>query len=144
MVSPASASVITNATQSFSAVVNDQYGQPLSPQPSIAWSVSGGGSINSSGLFTAGSTAGGPHTVTATSGALTGTAAVTVALTPPVATSIVVSPANPSVAASTTRQFTAVMNDQHGQPLASQPSFTWSVTGGGTIDSSGLFTAGGV
>ena len=31
----------------------DQYGQALSPQPSFAWSVSGGGTINSSGLFSA-------------------------------------------------------------------------------------------
>ena len=56
----------------------DQYGQALSPQPSFAWSVSGGGTINSSGLFSAGSTAGGPFTVTAASGGLTGTASVSV------------------------------------------------------------------
>jgi hypothetical protein len=40
--------------------------------------VSGGGTINSNGLFTAGSTAGGPYTVTAASGGVSGTASVTV------------------------------------------------------------------
>jgi hypothetical protein len=51
----------------------------LTSQPSFSWTVSGGGMIGvSSGLFTAGATAGGPFTVTATSGAVNGTAQVTV------------------------------------------------------------------
>ena len=57
-VSPASASVPTGGTQQFSATALDQNGQPMNPQPPFTWSVSGGGSISSSGLFTAGSTAG--------------------------------------------------------------------------------------
>jgi hypothetical protein len=40
--------------------------------------VSGGGTINGSGLFTAGSAAGGPYAVTASSGGVNGTASVTV------------------------------------------------------------------
>jgi hypothetical protein len=40
--------------------------------------VSGGGTMSSSGLFTAGTSAGGPYTVTATSGGSSGTASVTV------------------------------------------------------------------
>jgi len=77
-VSPASASVQTGGTQQFTATGLDQFGQPMSPQPTFSWSVSGGGTINSSGLFTAGGTAGGPFTVTATSGSVNGTASVTV------------------------------------------------------------------
>ena len=77
-VSPASASVATGGTQQFTATGLDQFGQPMNPQPSFTWSVSGGGTISSSGLFTAGSTAGGPFTVTATSGSVSGTASVTV------------------------------------------------------------------
>ena len=67
-VSPASASVNTGATQQFTASAKDQFGTALSIQPSFSWTVSGGGTISSSGLFTAGSTAGGPYTVTASTG----------------------------------------------------------------------------
>lgn len=77
-VSPSSASVTANGTQQLTATAKDQFGNALSPQPSLIWTVSGGGTINSSGLFTAGSMAGGPYTVTATSGSLSGTASVTV------------------------------------------------------------------
>jgi hypothetical protein len=75
-VSPATASVPAGGTQQYTAAGYDQYGQPIAA--SYAWSVSGGGTISAGGLFTAGSTAGGPYTVTATSGSVTGTASVTV------------------------------------------------------------------
>jgi hypothetical protein len=77
-VSPSSASVAVNGTQQFTATAKDQFGNDMSPQPSFTWTVSGGGTINSNGLFTAGSTAGGPYTVTAASGGVSGTASVTV------------------------------------------------------------------
>jgi hypothetical protein len=77
-VSPASASVSVNGTQQFTATARDQFGNALVPQPGFTWTVSGGGTINSSGFFTAGSTAGGPYTVTAASGGVNGTASVTV------------------------------------------------------------------
>jgi hypothetical protein len=41
----------------------------LATQPAFTWTVSGGGAMNASGVFTAGSTAGGPFTVTATTNA---------------------------------------------------------------------------
>ncbi len=78
-VAPPSSVVAANGTQLFSTTAMDQFGAALATQPVIAWSVSGGGTISSSGAFTAGSTAGGPFTVTAASGGRTGTAAVTVA-----------------------------------------------------------------
>jgi hypothetical protein len=140
-VSPSSASVIVNTTQQFTATAKDQFGNAMSPQPSFTWTVSGGGTINSNGLFTAGSTAGGPYTVTAASGGVSGTASVTVTSVP-VLTSISVSPASASVAVNGTQQFTATAKDQLGNPLVPQPSFTWTVSGGGTINSNGLFTAG--
>jgi hypothetical protein len=82
-VTPGSASVQTSGTQQFTATGFDQFGNPMSPQPTFAWSVSGGGTISASGLFTAGSTAGGPFTVTASSGNVSGTASVTVTAPPP-------------------------------------------------------------
>lgn len=61
---------------------------------------------------------------------------------PPVATSIVISPPGALIKVTESRQFTASLRDQFGQPMASQPTFTWSVTSGGTLSSGGLFTAG--
>jgi uncharacterized repeat protein (TIGR02543 family) len=238
VVSPASASVNTSGTQQFTATARDQFGTSLTPQPTFAWSVSGGGTVSSTGLFTAGSTAGGPFTVTATTGSLSATASVTVTAvnaaptiataaaaspspvtgttatlsalgaddggesnltytwattgTPPAAvtfsangtnaaksttatftkagsysfqvtvkdqpgltatstvsvtvnqtlTSIVVSPASASVNTSGTQQFTATTRDQFATGLTTQPTFTWTVSGGGTVSSTGLFTAG--
>lgn len=73
--SPPSTTLTVHATQSFTAAVSDQFNQPMAS--AIAWSVDGGGSINTSGLFTA-TTAGGPHVVTASSGGLSDTSSVTV------------------------------------------------------------------
>jgi hypothetical protein len=78
VVAPASATVNTSATQQFTATARDQFAANMTTQPTFSWSVSGGGTISSSGLFTAGSTAGGPYTVTASSGGKSGTASVTV------------------------------------------------------------------
>jgi hypothetical protein len=82
VVAPPSASVTSGGTQPFTAAATDQFGA-LAPQPVVTWAVSGGGAMSPSGLFTAGSTAGGPFTVTAANGAVNGTAIVTVAVMPP-------------------------------------------------------------
>ena len=73
-VSPASANVATGATQQFTATATDQFAANLIALPTVTWSVSGGGTISTSGLFTAGNTAGGPFTVTATSSGKSGIA----------------------------------------------------------------------
>ncbi len=80
---PASIAVAYGGTQLFTAQQRDQFGDSMVPQPSFSWSVSGGGTVSGSGLFT-GSMAGGPYTVTATAGELSGTAQVSV--TPATAT----------------------------------------------------------
>jgi hypothetical protein len=78
-VTPANASLAVGAGQQFAAVGVDQFGALMAPQPAFRWTVSGGGTIDAaSGLFTAGSVAGGPYTVTASGGGLSGTATVTV------------------------------------------------------------------
>jgi len=76
-VSPNPATLNTGGTQQFTAVANDQNGHPLSPQPAIAWTCTGVGTITSAGLYSAGTTAG-TATVTAKSGTVSGNAAVTV------------------------------------------------------------------
>jgi hypothetical protein len=85
-VSPGSATVAAGGTQAFTASARDQFAQAMSAQPGISWSVSGGGTITSSGVFTAGGTSGGPFTVTATNGSNSGTASVTVSATGPTTT----------------------------------------------------------
>lgn len=80
-VSPANVLVATGTMQQFTATADDQNGSPLATQPAFTWTVSGGQSIGTNGWFTAGSSAGGPYTVTAASGSVSGTATLTV--TPP-------------------------------------------------------------
>jgi hypothetical protein len=133
-VSPASASVQTGGTQQFTATGFDQFGNPMSPQPTFTWSVSGGGTINSSGLFTAGSTAGGPFTVTAASGTVSGTASVIVTSVPP-DFSLSVSPTSQSVKRGQTASYNVTITPVNGfvgsvtlsltgQPSGASVSFT--------------------
>jgi hypothetical protein len=81
-VSPASATISTSATQPFTASALDQFATALTTQPPFTWSVSGGGTISASCLFTAGTSAGGPFTIRAASGSISGTGSVTVSSTP--------------------------------------------------------------
>jgi Bacterial Ig domain len=78
MVTPTNALVAQNGRQQFTASVVDSLGISLSPQPGVAWSVSGAGTIDSNGWFTAGDTVGGPYLVMATNNGLSGSASVTV------------------------------------------------------------------
>jgi subtilase family serine protease len=79
-------------------------------------------------------------TVTDASG-LSATSQVSITVSQ-VQTSISVSPAAATVAANGTTQFSAAALDQFGAAMATQPSFTWSVTsGGGSVSNTGLYTA---
>jgi alpha-L-arabinofuranosidase len=83
-VNPGSITVAAGGHQQFSATAFDQFGDPLSSQPALSWSVgSGAGSIDSStGVYTAPSTAGGAM-VLATSQGVWGIASI--AISPPLA-----------------------------------------------------------
>jgi hypothetical protein len=71
-------------------------------------------------------------------------------LTPPAGSNqlsrLQISPANPTVQPGLTVALTATGVNQYGVPVTTQPSVTWSVSGGGSaaagISSSGVFTAG--
>ncbi len=76
--SPKSAAVRVTKTQTFTAVGTDQFNRLMTNAPAVTWSTTGGGTINASGLFTAGLVPGGPHTVTAASGAVSRDATVTI------------------------------------------------------------------
>lgn len=75
VVSPATATVDVGSTVQFTAQGKDANGNNVTMTPT--WSVTGGGTISASGLFTA-TTSGGPFTVRATSGSIVGNATVTV------------------------------------------------------------------
>jgi hypothetical protein len=93
-VTPGTASLALNATQSFSASALDQFGNAMTSQPSFTWSRTGVGSIGSSGLFSSASSIG-TSIVTATSGLISGTATVTVAnATPTLATAAAATTSN--------------------------------------------------
>ena len=129
------------ATQQFTAVGSDADGVPVAITP--VWSViAGGGTINSSGFFTAGNTPGVYNaTVRATSGGMSGTANVTVIIG--VLATITVTPNPDTLGVTAAQQFTAVGRDAGNNIVAITP--TWTVTnGGGAINGTGLFTAGAV
>jgi len=63
VVTPASATVVNGGSVRFHGEARDSSGAPLTAQPTITWSVSGGGSIAADGTFTP-TTVGGPYTVT--------------------------------------------------------------------------------
>ena len=127
-VSPSSASVLVGATQQFTATGLDQNGAPMAVQPTFTWATSGGGTIDATGLFTAGTSAGGPYTVTATSGAVTGSASVTV--TAPVADfSLSVSPGSQSVKRGSTASYTVTVTPLNGFSGSVQLSLTGAPSG---------------
>jgi hypothetical protein len=140
VVTPNPASMTVGDTQQFTAVGRDAVGNvvPVTPVWSLA---AGGGSVNGTGLFTAGTTPGTyTNTVRATSGSIAGSA--TVVVTAGALATITVTPNPASMDIGAAQQFTAVGRDASGNVVTILPA--WSVVaGGGTIGAtSGLFTAG--
>jgi hypothetical protein len=125
-VSPAAASVQVGKTQQFAATALDQNGNPMSSQPAFTWGVSGGGTISSSGLFTA-TTVGGAFSVTASSGGINGTASVTVTAVPS-DFSLSLSPSSRTVSRGGTATYTVTISPLNGfngpvtLSLSGQPS----------------------
>ncbi|MEN6306190.1 MAG: Ig-like domain-containing protein [Anaerohalosphaeraceae bacterium] len=86
--------------------------------------------------------AGGSHLITAKatdSNGLTRSASIRIYVGEPILTTLVVSPSSTKVEVGQTQSFTAAGYNQFGLPFAVTPA--WSVDGGGSIDSSGLFSA---
>jgi hypothetical protein len=137
-------SMASGTTQQFTAVGHDASGNVVALSPT--WSVvNGGGTINSStGVFTAGTSAGTyAQTIKVRSGDVSTSASVTVVGTSGALTTITVASTSGSVQANGSQTFTATGRDANGVVVAISPAVTWTVTnGGGTISStSGVFTA---
>ena len=124
-VTPASANLLPNATQQFTATALDQFGNAMDTQPSFTWSLAplSDGTISSSGLYTAPATSG-TATVLATANTIDiGTASVTVTATPP--TVLVAAAATPNPVTGTTTTLSVLGTDADaGLDL----TYTWSAT----------------
>jgi Ice-binding-like len=140
-VTPNPGTLPINTTLQYTAVGKDAFNNVITPFTPVWSVVNGGGSINATGLFSAGSVAGTfTNTVKATSGAISGTA--TAIVTAGALATITVTPNPDSLPPNAQQQFTAVGRDAGGNVVPITP--VWTVTnGGGTIVAgSGLFTAG--
>ena len=145
VVTPNPASVAAGGTVQFTAVITDSEGNVYNSTPS--WSVSGGGTITQTGLFTAFNIAG-TFTVSVTCRGVTGTAIVNVVGGP--LASIVVTPNPGTMPINTGLLYTASGRDAFNNTVPITGTVTWTVVnGGGTIPvgTTGLtatFTAGSV
>ncbi len=135
---PGSASLQTGATQQFA--VAGTWSDGSTTPPSVTYSATGG-TVNASGVYTAGSTAGSYRVIAshAASGRAD-TSNVTVTA-PPAATltTLVLSPASASLNTGATRQFSIAAQWSDGS--STLPPVSYSATGG-TISAGGLYTAG--
>lgn len=140
VLTPTPVLLASGGTQQYTAVVRDASNNLLTVTPN--WSVAaGGGTVGSTGLFTAGTTAGTfTNTVVASVGTLSASGTVTVA-TGPLA-SVTVTPNPRTLDAGGTQQFTAVGRDANGNVVAFTPTWTVMTGASGSINASGLFTAG--
>ncbi len=145
-VTPLTATLPFGVTQQFAAQAFDANNNIIAGVTFIWSAVNGGGTISATGLFTAGTTAGTfANTVqasTTVSGVTrTGNASVIV-VAPGALDHVVVAPVTATLAAGSTQQFTAQAFDASNNMITAA-TFTWSVVNsGGTINATGLFTAG--
>ena len=133
-------------TQHFIAQALDNNNQAVS-NVNYFWVVTaGGGTIDNTGIFTAGTA--GTYNDTVEVIAVQGktiklaTGSVIVAANSSPITYVTVTPANVKIALSGTQQFTAQGYDSNNVAIPNL-TYVWTVAGTGSIDSSGLFTAGG-
>ena len=144
VISPVTAVVPVGETQQFTAYGQDAADVAI-PGLSYVWSVSAGGVIDSTGLFTAGDVTG-TYTdtiqVTVVQSAIEKTAHATVII-PSQLDHVVISPTTTTIEIGETQQFTAYGHDAAHVTIPGL-SYVWSVSAGGVIDGTGLFTAGDV
>lgn len=133
VVTPATLVMTTDETSQFSAYGYDTDDNQVPITPS--WASNGGGLIDSSGLFSANKV--GTWIVYANQSGFSGTSTLTVNVG--ALNNIIVTPETCSISIGETMQFDATGFDEDGNLISIYP--TWSVDGGGNIDTNGLFTA---
>ncbi|MEO8450812.1 MAG: hypothetical protein ABI647_13520 [Gemmatimonadota bacterium] len=135
-VSPASATLTPGSTLKFNAIGKRANGTTASVAPT--WQATGG-TIKSTGVYTAGTKAGTFRVIGTMPSGVADTAPVVIKSGSATLTSIVLSPANASVAAGLFRDFTVGASWSDGS--ATVPAITWSATGG-KVAAGGRYTAG--
>ena len=135
VLTPASATLTTGATQQFS--VSGRWSDGSTRAPAVTYSATGG-TITAGGLYTAGSTAG-TFTVTATQQGGTLAATATVTISAAVLEAIILSPSSVTLTTGAKQQFSVSGRWSNGATTA--PAVTYSATGG-SITAGGLYTAG--
>ncbi|HEX9049104.1 MAG TPA: Ig-like domain-containing protein [Anaeromyxobacter sp.] len=140
-VTPADTSVSTGATQQFTATGTYADNSTRVITALVTWTSSNPvvATIDAGGLATAAPSTAGLTTISATFGAVSGSTSLTVVAT---LTSISVTPANPSVKAGLTQQFTATGTYTDGSTKDLTTSVTWasSATSVATVSAAGLAT----
>jgi Zn-dependent metalloprotease len=126
-ISPTTASVVVGGTFQFTATVSG------STNTAVTWTATGG-TVSTSGLYTAPATAG-TYTVKVTSAAdTTKSASATVTVTPAGGVAVTITPTTSTLSPGATQQFTAAVTG------STNTAVTWTATGG-TVSTSGLYTA---
>jgi hypothetical protein len=140
-VSPGSTTLDPGATYTFT--VTGYLSDGSAAAVGVEWSATGG-EVDPSGVYTAGATPGAYRVIaTSTSGTLADTSTITISETapppPPTIASLIVWPGSTSLTAGGSKQFLAYWRNSDGDSVPVSASFTAT---GGTISSTGLFTAG--
>lgn len=136
ILTPTSATLQSGQTRQFSAVGRLSDGSTTVIP--ITWSANGG-TVNSSGLYTAGNTAGNYRVIARAANGLADTSAITVSA--PTVVGLTLTPATASLQTGQTRQFSVTAQLSNGN-TQNNPSVTYTATGG-SISAGGLYTAGG-
>jgi hypothetical protein len=144
-VTPANPSIAKGKTEQFTATGTFSDNSTQNLTSSVTWTsqTTGIATITAGGLATGVSA--GMSQIQATSGAVSGSTTLTVTATAPTLVSIAVTPANPSIAKGTTKQFTATgtFSDNSTQNLTSSATWSSQTTTVATIIAGGLATAVG-
>jgi hypothetical protein len=137
ILSPTTASLLTGLTRQFTATGKATDGTTISINPAFSAT---GGSISSSGMYTAGTTPGTYRVIAADDGKAD-TAVVTISSpqSAPTLNQVILSPTTSSLSVGGTKQFSASGRRSDGSSMSVTP--TYSATGG-TISSSGMYQAG--
>jgi len=140
-ISPTSTSLTTGQSTTFTATVSNV---PAGQSTAVTWSVqeSGGGTVSSSGRYTAPGSAGTFHVVATSVADPSKSARATVTVSQAAVISVSVAPASVATLTGGVVTFTATVSGTTG---GQSTAVSWSVqeSGGGTVDSSGRYTAPG-
>jgi parallel beta-helix repeat protein len=135
-VSPRNTTLNPGATNRFSATATLSDGSLV--LPSLSWTATGG-TVDSTGLYTAGSVPGTYMAIATTTNGVADTATVTVTASAPVVAQITLSPATTTLVEGGSKQFSAIGKASDGSTVGVSPAFTAT---GGTVTPAGVYTAG--